>query len=195
MINKQQGFHSSSLRPIRCLNTRIININYQVHSVPSVDFSHSFKTCRHIVPINPQNFTLLVAGNLISSLSLFTVKSVPSTCPAGWLNTGVNGSNAIISSGNLSCFKNKAQWSDCGAEFWCRKKFPSSIFTFFLDRQAPGQIVTSHTACFGVVWTWWRTTRSTEQALKGSLLLAPSGGGVITHFWAISGAQVSTNTD
>lgn len=118
-----------------------------------------------------------MAGNLISSLSLFTVKSVPSIYAAWWLNTRVNGSPANIWSGNHECFKNKTQWSDCGAESWCRKKVPSSIFTFFfLYRQAPGQIVTFHTACLGVAWTWWRTTCSTEQALQGSLLLAPLGG-------------------
>ena len=72
-----------------------------------------------------------MAGNLISSLSLFTVKSVPSIYAAWWLNIRVNGSNAIISSGNHECFKNKTQWSDCGAESWCRKKVPPSIFTSF----------------------------------------------------------------
>lgn len=122
-----------------------------------------------------------MAGNLISSLSLFTVKFVPPIDPAWWLNTRVNGSNTIISSGNHECFKNKTQWSDCGAESWCRKKIPSSVFTFF-SRQAPGQIVTSRTACLGVAGTWWRTACSTEQALKGSLLLAPSGGRDHTFF-------------
>lgn len=57
-----------------------------------------------------------------------------------------------------------------------RKSLHQYSLFFFLYRQAPGQIVTFHTACLGVAWTWWRTTCSTEQALQGSLLLAPLGG-------------------
>lgn len=120
-----------------------------------------------------------MAGNLISIFSLFTVKSVPSIYPLWWFNTGVNGSNATISSGNHECLQNKAQQSGCGAESWWER---------FLHQnsgcsQAPKQVVTSRTTFLGVARTWWRSIRSTEQTLE---VPAPSGGCDHT-FLAIAG--------
>lgn len=169
-VNKKQCDQSSKSTPKQMLKN--LYHRYQIAFIQCLTqaFHTPFlKHCRQLAPVNPYHFTLLVAGNLISSFTLSDGLTQGSVGPMSSFHLGIT-----------SVFK--TELNDLAVELNpdVERKY---LHQNSLCYQAHGHVVTSHTAFLRAAWMWWRSTCSTEQTLEKVIASSTT---LTAHFSSVS---------